>query len=66
MSFNVNVDGRTTNDINFVYTTSNISVDNISSDNFSATNASIVNLSATTLQLQNLDLVRENVKHQCL
>ena len=61
MSFNVNVDGRTTNDINFVYTTSNISVDNISSDNFSATNASIVNLSATTLQLQNLDLVRENV-----
>ena len=63
MSFNVNVDGRATNDINFVYTTSNISVDNISSDNFSTTNASIVNLSATTLQLQNLDLVRENVSN---
>ena len=63
MSFNVNVDGRATNDINFVYTTSNISVDNISSDNFSTTNASIVNLSATTLQLQNLDLNRENVSN---
>ena len=63
MSFNVNVDGRTTNDINFVYTTSNISVDNISSDNFSTTNASIVNLSATTLELQNLDLNRENVSN---
>ena len=55
MSFNVSVDGTTTQDINFKYTTTDVVATNGTFDNLTATNGTITNLSFNTFNPTNIN-----------
>ena len=55
MSFNVSVDGTTTQDINFKYTTTDVVATNGTFDNLTATNGTISNLTFNTFTPSNIN-----------
>ena len=55
MSFNVSVDGTTTQDINFKYTTTDVVATNGTFDNLTATNGTISNLTFNTFSPSNIN-----------
>ena len=56
MSFNVSIDGTSTQDINFKYTTTSIVADDATFTDLTSTNATFTNLSTTTFSPTNLNV----------